>query len=176
MDRCPICNYRLRGLPARHRCPECGFAYDADTRVWRARGFGRFAGLWTVVCAMGIGAAMLGLSSNPSLLATLLLWAVILFCGLMGFGNVLLFRRRPFVALTHEGLHIREHWFTVRTVPWEQIGKIERQPNLGAGTLIVHDPRGNTLTTIGTWFTPQERDAFLAAAERLKSLKAPADS
>jgi len=25
---CPACGYSLEGLPAVHRCPECGFAYD----------------------------------------------------------------------------------------------------------------------------------------------------
>jgi len=28
LARCPLCGYRLEGLPSRHRCPECGFEYD----------------------------------------------------------------------------------------------------------------------------------------------------
>lgn len=31
---CPICRYDLAGLPARHRCPECGFEYDESMRIW----------------------------------------------------------------------------------------------------------------------------------------------
>jgi DNA-directed RNA polymerase subunit RPC12/RpoP len=27
-DRCPVCGYRLRGLPDRYRCPECGTPFD----------------------------------------------------------------------------------------------------------------------------------------------------
>ncbi len=34
---CPICDYDLRGLPPAHRCPECNFAYDEFTRIWRWR-------------------------------------------------------------------------------------------------------------------------------------------
>ena len=34
-ERCPQCNYDLRGLPPPHRCPECGLAYDEHTRIWR---------------------------------------------------------------------------------------------------------------------------------------------
>ena len=32
---CPRCDYDLQGLPAAHVCPECGFEYDSNTRVWR---------------------------------------------------------------------------------------------------------------------------------------------
>ncbi len=32
---CPRCDYDLQHLPAVHRCPECGFEYDSNTRVWR---------------------------------------------------------------------------------------------------------------------------------------------
>lgn len=28
--RCPVCGYDLHGLPADHRCPECGFAYTEE--------------------------------------------------------------------------------------------------------------------------------------------------
>jgi len=34
LKRCPCCGYDLRGLPRNHQCPECGFAYDEDTRIW----------------------------------------------------------------------------------------------------------------------------------------------
>lgn len=30
---CPACGYDLTGLPEEHRCPECGFVYDAHTIV-----------------------------------------------------------------------------------------------------------------------------------------------
>jgi len=28
LEHCPNCDYSLTGLPDKHRCPECGFAYD----------------------------------------------------------------------------------------------------------------------------------------------------
>jgi hypothetical protein len=31
MPLCRGCDYDLRGLPTRGRCPECGLEYDADT-------------------------------------------------------------------------------------------------------------------------------------------------
>lgn len=35
ISNCPACYYPLRGLPPRHNCPECGFAYDANSVVFR---------------------------------------------------------------------------------------------------------------------------------------------
>ncbi len=35
LTRCPVCRYDLRGLPAEHRCPECGMAYDSTVQIWR---------------------------------------------------------------------------------------------------------------------------------------------
>jgi hypothetical protein len=35
MESCPRCGYRLHGLPAQGRCPECGLDYDPDSRVLR---------------------------------------------------------------------------------------------------------------------------------------------
>src|SRR5262245_12509714 len=32
---CPHCGYSLNGLPREHRCPECGFEYDANTLTVR---------------------------------------------------------------------------------------------------------------------------------------------
>jgi hypothetical protein len=44
---CPRCEYDLGELPARHRCPECGFAYDESMFVlegWRVPDIRRSAG------------------------------------------------------------------------------------------------------------------------------------
>ncbi len=48
LKRCPQCDYQLLALPAPHRCPECGFAYDEsmfDLPVWW-RGAEYFAWEW----------------------------------------------------------------------------------------------------------------------------------
>jgi len=33
LERCPCCEYQLRGLPEQHRCPECGLPIDRRWRV-----------------------------------------------------------------------------------------------------------------------------------------------
>ena len=46
LKRCVECGYSLRGLPARHACPECGLEYDEHSECWRRRpGFAVFAGM-----------------------------------------------------------------------------------------------------------------------------------
>lgn len=59
---CPRCEYSLTGLPAVHRCPECGFEYDDRTFVLTgiARGAGSMRPerkvLWAVLaCAVWLG-------------------------------------------------------------------------------------------------------------------------
>ncbi len=34
LTTCPKCTYALTGLPSAHRCPECGFEYDAYSWAW----------------------------------------------------------------------------------------------------------------------------------------------
>jgi hypothetical protein len=45
IDRCPVCEYSLEGLPEEHTCPECGFAYEKRWSVVRAANFVRSAAM-----------------------------------------------------------------------------------------------------------------------------------
>lgn len=55
---CPACRYNLRGLDMRHRCPECGHAYDATTPRSRSRlltglsGFDKFCAVLATMLAV----------------------------------------------------------------------------------------------------------------------------
>ncbi len=66
LRRCPRCEYDLGALPARHRCPECGFEYDPAMFVlegWHVpdvrRSFGR---LVLSACVLAAALAFIGVS------------------------------------------------------------------------------------------------------------------
>lgn len=50
LQQCPVCGRDLADRPPPGRCPGCGFAYDADTRVWRSsESWGRIALVYAIV-------------------------------------------------------------------------------------------------------------------------------
>ncbi|MHC5024071.1 MAG: hypothetical protein ACYTGG_09175 [Planctomycetota bacterium] len=88
MTRCPKCRYVLSGLPAEHRCPECGFDYDASMfgfgawpnqgrpRPWQAIAYG--AGV--LICAwitidVGLRTSLIVILIGGWMLLGLLKWA-----------------------------------------------------------------------------------------------------
>ncbi|MBN2445456.1 MAG: hypothetical protein JXO22_01925, partial [Phycisphaerae bacterium] len=125
LTNCPRCNYSLRGLPARHTCPECGLAYDEESRVWRPRH------PWTVhIGALGIALLLLPMGSAvlPHLMngllppawpsvggASVLIGAVVVFVGICSANS-----RGRCVAVMPDGLFVRTVE-TERLVDWADI-------------------------------------------------------
>lgn len=129
LDTCPVCRYDLRGLPARHQCPECGFAYDERTLVWQPH-VRRRAYLWVPLCVTLVtglltrGHRLLRLHSVS---ATDLAVFVVCALGLVGTLAWLHHLRKggTFVAVTRHGIHARNYLGSL-FAPWTQIRRISR--------------------------------------------------
>ncbi|MCH8853367.1 MAG: hypothetical protein IID41_12065 [Planctomycetes bacterium] len=125
LGKCPICDYNLRGLPNTHRCPECGWFYDAQTRIWRPLKpkviFGGFVGLicggsqlvqfifqaprlWIPVCALWIGLA-----------------------SYLGWRCYLIYKRGQFVCVGPDGIRYRLQKTEAQLILWKDIASIHRQ-------------------------------------------------
>jgi hypothetical protein len=121
--RCPVCNYRLEGLPPEHQCPECGSPYDRHTRVWKAKGFWRFAGpgvlvLVSVVLPLPVIFIVKG-RPTPGHVD----WLSLVMIFLMGLGVlwwVYAYRRGPLIAVTPAGLLVRRN-LRLRIICWSGI-------------------------------------------------------
>lgn len=120
-DDCPSCNYSLKGLPAAHRCPECGFPYDDQTLAW-----------------------VEPLPWRPMLIAAAVVAVVAFLCGfvfhlpgeyvsliLFGLGvpsvilAPLLLLRKPMVAITPEGVIVRSIRRAEQTIPWGEVASLD---------------------------------------------------
>ncbi len=120
-DDCPSCNYSLEGLPAAHRCPECGFPYDEHTLAW-----------------------VEPLPWRPMLIAVAVVAVVAFLCGFVfhlpgGYVSLMLFGlgvpsvilapllllRKPMVAITPEGVIVRSILRIEQTFPWHEVMSLE---------------------------------------------------
>lgn len=73
LEQCPRCGYSLKGLPASHRCPECGCEYDDRTFVLAgiARGTTSMSTGRKVLWVVAVAVAMIGPQIAAPVLLTL---------------------------------------------------------------------------------------------------------
>ncbi len=113
---CPECDYSLRGLPAGHGCPECGFAFEPGTQVFHGyRRPGLLARMLTLVLlAVAVPLAtqaLFGAVSGATTQAELL--ALIGWGGLVAYLLWVVWQRRQrqarwYVLLDSRGITYRE--------------------------------------------------------------------
>ena len=161
LERCPNCGEDLRTLPAPNRCPDCGFAYDAQTRVWQSReSWGRLALLYTaggLVVGVVISALYrLSFANAPYPALPLLLGLITPVAGLalrrLISGRI----SGRFVALTPHGILVGTRP-TPLLVPWAVVDRLIEER--GVPKLRCHD--APTLVPLDDIFaSPAEVDEF----------------
>lgn len=122
-ETCPRCRYELQRVPVRDECPECAFAFDEHTVVWRptnrwrplvvAAGFAApfGIGVWTLVRPF----------LNPPVSDVELVATAVLFVMSACFLLVIMRqnRRGSFLAVGPFGIHARS-WHGDIFVPWSE--------------------------------------------------------
>ncbi len=123
LDKCPQCNYSLKGLPANHICPECGLEYDERSeryarRVWH--GAGLLAGLAAMYLAIIIrdeGLPPYGTNWDKTGFVLVLLLVVV--WGLWrGYRS---YRRGVVAAVLPGGLFVRDGRGEGKLHPWDTV-------------------------------------------------------
>jgi hypothetical protein len=97
----------LQGLPAGHRCPECGFQLERDRTVFAGRRSGRFGMAVRVVVSLWVGLGFIGVAREPDTVGVVIQCAM---AALVIAWWLTWFRRRKpyFVILADDELIYRE--------------------------------------------------------------------
>jgi len=171
-----MCGYDLRGLPAEHRCPECGFAYDARTLIWQParpwRGYGFIVGtmlLAVVIQADGLARRWFRGAGGALLSILFLLVAVAAAVSLLlhlRASN----RKGRCAVVSPAGVFVRTA-LAERLVDWDEIVAVERVDRWIKETQHEYIVRIKTRTRSHTteidriFISEEERSAFIEAVE-----------
>ncbi|MCO6435760.1 MAG: hypothetical protein J5J06_01580 [Phycisphaerae bacterium] len=125
---CVRCRYSLKGLPARHACPECGLRFDEKCALYRATNARQVLILWCVI----LGGGWVSLRNLPAFFKSgrLSAWdavgaiAAALWIVFVVVGVLFVFRRYRQgykVAVMTDGLIVHLPGFSENLVPWKDV-------------------------------------------------------
>lgn len=134
---CPACRYWLRGLPATHTCPECGFRYDRNA---------------CLVTPYRVGRIVYGAASAAMFVTGVALWWckargvghwIFLSVGLMGSVGTAWHLRRSnrFILVSLDELRVVDLQDQERAFPMNRIVDAKWSPISGAVTVTTREKR-----------------------------------
>lgn len=160
---CPICDYPLVGLPVEHRCPECGFQFDAQTMIWDKRYTKRLRNLLRLLLAAYLGVFL------PIVLVVVVITGTS-FGGFLTFAISMVLCLIPFLyfnccrlaAVSPSGVILRLGDRKSRTLPWDSIREVTFNPILPNATQLV-TKRGRKIFVGEVLRSPQDVIQFTQA-------------
>lgn len=127
--KCARCEYSLRGLPANHRCPECGLRFDEGCALYRASNPREVLFAWIAIFGGGISIVrylphLANLAAANTRQKIFALAAIPLFfvVAVAVWFQIRRYRRGYEVAVTGDGLILRLPHFEDDLIPWDNIG------------------------------------------------------
>lgn len=157
--RCFRCGYSLRGLPARHACPECGLRYDEDCEIYPVVNPRQALMVWLAI--FGGGFICLKFLRHFLNFAAASMWerimalvaVVWMVCVALGVRLLWTRYRRGFaVAITTDGLMMRLPGQPDNLIAWSEIESaavIDQPKNKPQMATISRGSKGDVWLTLG---------------------------
>jgi len=150
IDRCVRCGYSLKGLPAVHRCPECGRENDRESvAVREPRLTAKLLAVAGTVIIVAWAALvwMRGGSWSYPMIAP----AALVLAGAW----IQMSRRARLVVVSHRGLELIDEFSEVRSYPMQNVA--DAQWNSATGAIGVTDRQGRAIITVPKNFLGSKR-------------------
>jgi len=176
--RCPRCRYPLIGLPPAHQCPDCAFAFDAQTLVWRVAGFAAVYRSALLLNRLGEAGLMVALVATTVYLASAPIPAASAFV-ILAIGAILLYGTLRYrhlwvqgltLGLTPEGIYLANTvWIDTSAVrwrgviPWREIADVYWNGTSGYVNIRTED---RVMRIGGIFDTMSEVEVFVRAAQK----------
>lgn len=134
-DRCPRCDYALRGLPANHACPECGLRFDERCELYRIRN--PKAAFTMLLCVVGgVGGSVKGIEHLQHWATAgpwerlfgiaVVIWVIAAVLVVRKLYRI--YRRGQIVAVTTDGLILRMVGCKDDLIRWERVQSVWLKP------------------------------------------------
>jgi predicted RNA-binding Zn-ribbon protein involved in translation (DUF1610 family) len=168
MKSCVQCGYSLRGLSARHECPECGLPFDERSQTWRTRYNKR---LIVTLALISLGWLLMTWSFSTGLRRSPLPppLLILLHLGFAALFLFLLYRfwrlyRGGFVATMPTGLYLRTDQSNTQVIEWSNISRAAVIPS-PLGVVLFLKREKTTRNIVGPFRKREDAEDFVRHVE-----------